>query len=568
MEVCSASNEIAQKTQEKLALCFLCLLVAIPLAPASWAASTGSPFYGDPPDDHHPWAIHDWNRPQPKLVTPGTVKTPELVKPPSDAIVLFDGTPQALEKWEADKQPSEPTKWIVKDGAMECVPKSGQIRTKEKFGDCQLHVEWAAPKNVQGDSQGRGNSGIFVGGFFEIQVLDDYNNPTYSDGFACSVYGTNPPMANALRPPGEFQNVDIIFRRPVYKDGKPVDPGYVTVFLNGVVVQDHTPLEGSGGHQRRTKAGPFPDKGPLKFQDHGNPVRFRNVWIRPLPPRAIEGGADGPFALKATTAPAPAQPEKPPSDAVVLSGGKDGLGDCQLHVEWSAPKEAKGSVLCLLGVCELPALVNPNAAPGEFQAADIVFRRPVYKDGKPVDTGYVTALLNGVLVYDRTPIDGVLVKGAQTPDKGPLKLLDLGAPIRYRSIWYRELALRSCEGGTDGYLTVEATLAKRKEIAAMVRQEAAKLKAPGNPLPELLRLMESLVYEKDEATLKQVEQMAGQYAESVKQLAADKIGSKKDEVKRLNGACQYLAKCSAIPATFGPKVELEKLIKDQGWDKK
>ena len=263
-------------------------------------------------------------------------------------------------------------------------------------------------------------------------------------------------------------------------------------------------------------------------------MRFRNIWIRPLPPRAIEGGADAPMPLKATTAATPAQPEKPPSDAVVLTDGKDKLGDCQLHMEWSAAKEAKGSVLSLLGVCELPALANPNATPGEFQAADIIFRRPIYKDGKTVDAGHVTALLNDVLVYDHLPVAGVLVNGTQTPDKGPLKLLDQGGAVRYRNIWYRELTLRSSEGGTDGPLSVEATIAKRKELAAMVRADAAKQKNATNPVPGLYRLMESLVYEKDEATLKQVEDRAGKYLESVKQLAADKIGSKKDEVKRLN----------------------------------
>jgi len=163
------------------------------------AAVLAGPFYGDPPDETHPWAIHDDNRPQPPVVTPGTCSTQEQAgKPPSDAIVLFDG--KDISKWESDK--GEPTKWVVKDGAMECVPGSGYIRTKEQFGDCQLHVEWAAPKDVKGDSQGRGNSGIFPMGLVEVQVLDNFNNPTYPDGFAASVYGINPPMANALRPPG------------------------------------------------------------------------------------------------------------------------------------------------------------------------------------------------------------------------------------------------------------------------------------------------------------------------------------------------------------------------------
>ena len=290
----------------KLRSAFLVLGFASLLAALTHAAqSTGSPFYGDAPDRHHPWSIHDQNRPQPKRVEPGTFSSAtQPGKPPSDAIVLFDGTASSLEKWEADTKadaPRAPSKWIVKDGAMECVPKSGYVRTKEQFGDCQLHVEWAAPKNVQGDSQGRGNSGIFLMGLVEVQVLDNYNNPTYADGFAASVYGINPPLANALHAPGEFQVIDIIFRRPVYAGTKVLDPGYLTVFCNGVLVQDHTPLEGPGGHLKRSVAGPYPAQGPLKLQDHGNPVRFRNIWYRPLPARSVEGGTDGVLTAEATT---------------------------------------------------------------------------------------------------------------------------------------------------------------------------------------------------------------------------------------------------------------------------
>ncbi|MCX6867561.1 MAG: DUF1080 domain-containing protein [Verrucomicrobia bacterium] len=260
------------------------------------------PFYGDPPDATHPWAVHDMNRPQPPVVTPGTFSSNDQPgRPPSDAIILFDGTPATLDKWEADKTPAEPTKWIVKDGAMQCVPGSGYIRTKESFGDCQLHVEWAAPAKVAGNSQGRGNSGVFLMGQTEIQVLDNYNNPTYADGAAGSVYGVNPPHANALRPPGEWQVYDIIFRRPVYQDDKMVDSGRYTVLLNGVVVQDSTPLEGGGGHRRRSKDHPLLDKGPLKLQDHGNPVRYRNIWLRPLPPRAVTGGDMGVMSPETAT---------------------------------------------------------------------------------------------------------------------------------------------------------------------------------------------------------------------------------------------------------------------------
>jgi hypothetical protein len=383
------------------------LSVLLPLASVGYGASTGSPFYGDAPDDHHPWAIHDQNRPQPKLVTPGTFSSPEQPgKPPSDAVVLFDGAD--LSKWEADEGQNVPTKWVVKDGAMECVPGSGYIRTKEKFGDCQLHLEWAAPAKVHGDSQGRGNSGVFLMGLVEVQVLDNFNNPTYADGFAGSVYGVNPPMANALRPPGEFQTYDIVFRRPVYKDGAVLDPGYVTVILNGVLVQDHTMIEGGTGHMSRTKPGPFPSTGPLKLQDHGNPVRYRNVWYRPLPPRAVEGG-------------------------------------------------------------------------------------------------------------------------------------------------------------TDGYLTTEATTAKRAEIAAQLRADAAKLKNAANPVPEMLRLAESLVYERDDQAAERAQELAKQYFSDLQQLSPEKLTAKKDELKHLREVCKYLAKFEVIPSDAEPVVQLDQLFKEHNW---
>jgi hypothetical protein len=277
------------------------IAVASVVGLALTAAAVGPVFYGDAPDDHHPWAVHDRNRPQPPVVTPGTGSTQEQPgKPPSDAIVLFDGTD--LSQWEADTPNPEPTKWVIRDGAMECVPGSGYIRTKRTFGDMQLHIEWAAPAKVVGNDQGRGNSGVFLMGIMEIQVLDNYDNPTYADGTAGAVYDVMPPMANALRPPGQFQSYDIVFRRPIYQDGQVVDPGYVTVFENGVLVQDHTQIEGPTSHMVRSRPGPFPDAAPLKLQDHGNPVRYRNIWCRPLPPRAVEGGTDGYLTTAATQA--------------------------------------------------------------------------------------------------------------------------------------------------------------------------------------------------------------------------------------------------------------------------
>jgi hypothetical protein len=270
---------------------FAAMLAMVP------AASASAQFYGDPPDETHPWAVHDMNRPQPPRVEPG--KTPGA--PPSDAVVLFDGTEAALANWEpvSEKRNGD---WLVRDGALQCSPGAGYIRTKEKFGDCQLHVEWAAPVPVHGDSQGRGNSGIFLMGIAEVQVLDNYENPTYADGFAGSVYGIMPPMANALHAPGEWQSYDIIFRRPIVENGKVLDQGSLTVFVNGVLVQDHTPLEGGGGHKARSHPKPFPETESLQLQDHGNPVRYRNIWYRNIRRIPVEGGTDGQLTPEATAA--------------------------------------------------------------------------------------------------------------------------------------------------------------------------------------------------------------------------------------------------------------------------
>ena len=168
------------------------------------AVSTGSPFYGDPPDATHPWAIHDRNRPQPPRVEPGTFSTAtQPGQPPSDAVVLFDGTEASLAKWEADTKPGEPTsptKWVARDGALECVPKSGQIRSKDQFGDCQLHVEWASPKPARGMGQDRANSGIFLMGVFELQVLDSYRAETYADGQAGPAHRDGRHREDLLQP--------------------------------------------------------------------------------------------------------------------------------------------------------------------------------------------------------------------------------------------------------------------------------------------------------------------------------------------------------------------------------
>jgi hypothetical protein len=165
---------------------------------------------------------------------------------------------------------------------MEVVAKTGNISTRDSFGDCQLHVEFAEPSPGKGESQERGNSGVFLMSTYEIQVLDSYENKTYADGQASAVYGQYPPQVNASRPPAQWQTYDIIFHRPHFKDGKVTQPARVTVLHNGVLVQDNVELTGPTAHGERPPYKASPDKMPLQLQDHGNPVRYRNIWIREL----------------------------------------------------------------------------------------------------------------------------------------------------------------------------------------------------------------------------------------------------------------------------------------------
>lgn len=228
------------------------------------------------------WKAHDWERPRPPIVTPGASNLP--LAPPSDAIVLFDG--KNLDQWRAND--GGPAKWIIKDEVMESVPGSGYIYSAPTFGDAQVHVEWATPIKVQGKSQGRGNSGVFLQGLFEIQVLDSFDNITYADGQAGALYGQYPPLVNASRKPGEWQSYDIIYRRPHYQeDGKLLQPARLTVLHNGVLIQDNVRALGPTSWIQHGTYQKTPEKLPLSFQDHGNPVRYRNVWVRELPPEAI-----------------------------------------------------------------------------------------------------------------------------------------------------------------------------------------------------------------------------------------------------------------------------------------
>lgn len=234
-------------------------------------------------DDRDPrnWIGHDRTRPLPPVVQPGWSSTQDQAgKAPSDATVLFDGTD--LSKWVAPN--GEPTRWIVRDGAMECVPGSGYVRTLQCFGDAQIHVEFASPAKPEGSSQGRGNSGFFLGGTrYEIQVLDSYENPTYADGSCASIYNQYPPLVNASRPPGQWQTYDILWTAPRFEaDGTLRSPARVTLLHNGVLVQHHAELIGDTGWVTRGPYRAHPEKLPISIQDHGNPVRFRNIWVREL----------------------------------------------------------------------------------------------------------------------------------------------------------------------------------------------------------------------------------------------------------------------------------------------
>lgn len=209
----------------------------------------------------------DMSRPRPKVIDPGTTTPAEQPgKPPSDAVVLFDGS-SLKEEWTHGGKEGE-IKWKVENGYAEV--KGGNLQTKRKFGDSQVHIEWATPKEVKGSSQGRGNSGVYLGGFSEVQVLDSFNNDTYPDGQAAALYGRFPPLVNASRKPGEWQVYDIIAQLPKIEDGKVTRPGRITVLHNGILV--HHAVEFPG------KFGEF----NILLQDHGNPVRYRNIWVRKL----------------------------------------------------------------------------------------------------------------------------------------------------------------------------------------------------------------------------------------------------------------------------------------------
>lgn len=265
------------------------------VAPAAWAAPqqpapkpknwrTSPLGYTDTPVlPGQPWKVHDIARPRPSVVTPG----PKPGDPPSDAIVLFSG--KDLAQWYQNgtgpnKGKQVPAKWKVENGFVECAGGTGDLISKEKFGDAQYHIEWSAPTEIDGDSQWRGNSGILVMSRYEIQVLDSWDNPTYADGQAGAIYGQWPPLVNPIRKPGEWNTYDLFWEAPKFEGGRLVKPAYVTLMFNGVLVHHHKEVIGQMAHRTIRPYEPHAPEEPLSIQDHDTKPRFRNIWVRKLKP--------------------------------------------------------------------------------------------------------------------------------------------------------------------------------------------------------------------------------------------------------------------------------------------
>jgi hypothetical protein len=216
-----------------------------------------------------PWRVHDRERPQPAMVQPGN----EPSAAPADAIVLFDG--KDLSQWEGG------TGGGIEDGCINIV-KAGQISTKKKFGDCQLHVEWATPAKADGGAMTWGNSGVLFLGKYELQIIESHDSKLYADGIAGAIYGQTPPLVNAARKPGEWQTYDVVFRPPQFDGERLVRPAYFTVFWNGMLVQYHTASLGPVKHKAVATYDSHETTGPIALQQHNSAVRFRNIWVRPL----------------------------------------------------------------------------------------------------------------------------------------------------------------------------------------------------------------------------------------------------------------------------------------------
>ena len=272
---------------------FLAMAAATAVTFATYAGPNG-----DRPDARHAWAVHDDNRPNPVEISA------EEGQVPSDAIVLFDGTQESVDKHWCDKK-GNPTKWIVKDGLFYCVPKSGMAYARDQIADCQLHVEFMVP-NPPGE--GLGNTGVYVHSIYELQVLHSFHNTdmyhpippwkhaNYADGQCGAIYGQNPPIVNPSRDAGKWQTYDIIFHPALWDGDKLVEPATITAFLNGVLIQDNWKREGPTFYIRRTKHDANVEKefnSAVALQDHGNPCPYRLIWVRKIPSRranTVHGG--------------------------------------------------------------------------------------------------------------------------------------------------------------------------------------------------------------------------------------------------------------------------------------
>lgn len=247
--------------------------------------------------------------PEPLLVTPGATDD----APPSDAIVLFDG--KNLDAWENG------SKWLVENGV--AIPRETQITTKQQFGDMQLHLEWSAPTEIRGEGQGRGNSGCYLMGLYEVQILDSFENKTYFDGQAGSIYKQAPPLANAMRKPGEWNYYDIIFNAPKFRsNGDVVKPGYVTLIQNGVLMLNHFELEGPTSYTEAPHYQPHPETGPISLQFHGDAVKFRNIWVREIKP-PVGKRVSAPFNIQQKKKEEPKKDEAKKEEPAKADGKKD-----------------------------------------------------------------------------------------------------------------------------------------------------------------------------------------------------------------------------------------------------
>jgi len=263
------------------------IILSAGLALSIFAANPAGPkkegFTDTPMEPGGKWHVHDPDRPKPRIITPGTCSTQDKAgTAPSDAIVLFDG--KDLSHWQSmDKGKAVAAKWKLEDSYMVAEKGAGSLFSKESLGDMQLHVEWSAPTPPVGSGQGRGNSGVIIMGKYEIQVLDSYDNVTYADGQAGAIYGQWPPLVNACRKPGEWQTYDIIFEAPKFDENKKlVKPAYATVLHNGVLIHNHQEIIGAMAYKKLATYSWHEPELPLMLQFHGNPVRYRNIWVRKI----------------------------------------------------------------------------------------------------------------------------------------------------------------------------------------------------------------------------------------------------------------------------------------------